>query len=302
MKKIIVYNNWGDTPKHWIKRISKQSPTGSRWGDIQLVSNVEESDIVIICDGVSNMTKKEFETFLKKDKIFLQREPSHVQGPIKINKSKVLKAITYENHYPYVDWYVDMDYNKLSNIKIDDRFKDKKNPICVISSKAFTDGQRKRLSFLKKIQQMVEIDFYGQIHISKMFNNYCGPIEFGVNADGLYNPAGAYPYRDKSRIFEYKLSISLENGSQKNFFTRTTEDLLCWALPIYWGCPNIEDFFPKHSYRYIDIEQETFTKEEIEYLLRPPEQQELYALAEARDLILNKYNFFPYISNILKDL
>ena len=302
MKKIIVYNNWGDTPQHWIKRISKQSPTGSRWKDIQLVSDIRDSDIVIICDGLPNLSRDEFEIFLKKDKIYLQREPDHVQGSVNIDKSKVLKAITYESYHPYVDWYVDMDYNTLSKIKISDYNKDKKNPICVISNKAFTDGQRKRLAFLEKIQHLVEIDFYGQRQISNRFKNYCGPIEFDVTEDNLFNPTGAYPYRDKSRIFQYKVSISLENGKQRNFFTRTSEDLLCWALPVYWGCPNLQDYFPENSYRHVDIEKEDFTKEQIKFLLRDPEEKELKALAEARELILNKYNFFPYISNILKDI
>ena len=290
MTKIMVFNNFGDNRQDWINRISKQSPTGDRWNKIKLVTDIEEADYLVVLDGAGNINKKGFNTFIKKDKIFLQREPEQVQGTLRIDKNKFVKYVDYDSHATYVDWWLDYDYNYLSSLKYEDVKKSKQNPICIITSKSFTDGQRKRLKFLKKIQSMIDIDFYGKKDISLLFNNYLGLPE--------------YPHtsrRDKSRIFEYDVSISLENGSRKNFFTRTSEDFLCWTMPVYWGCPNLHEFFPENSYRYVEVDED-YTQEQLQFLFRKPEKKEILAIAEARDLVLNKYNFFPFVESILKEI
>jgi hypothetical protein len=42
----------------------------------------------------------------------------------------------------------------------------------------------------------------------------------------------------------YHFSIIIENSQQKNYFTEKIIDcFLCKTVPIYWGCPNIGDFF-----------------------------------------------------------
>tara|TARA_R110002020_G_scaffold262166_5_gene476628 strand:- start:2650 stop:3531 length:882 start_codon:yes stop_codon:yes gene_type:complete len=288
--KIMVFNNFGDNREDWIKRLSKQSPSGRRWNKIELTSEISQADYIIILDGAGNIHKNDFNLFKEKPKIFLQREPEQVQGKIRVNKNKFVKYVDYDTKCPYVDWWLDYDYNYLANLKYQDLNKRKQNPICIVTGKGFTDGHRKRLSFLIKNQYKTEIDFYGKRDISKMFTNYVGVPEY-------YNTSK----RDKSRIFEYDVSISMENGSRKNFFTRVAEDLLCWALPIYWGCPNLQDFLPKGSYRYIDIDKD-YTKQELTHLLRKPEEKEIKAIAEAREIILNEYNFFPYVEKILETL
>jgi len=290
MIKIMVFNNFGDNRQNWINRISKQSPDGNRWNNIELTCDINECDYIIVLDGAGNIHKNDFKTFVKKDKIFLQREPEQVQGTLRINRSKFVKYVDYDTTCPYVDWWLDYDYNYLTNLKYEDVKKTKSNPICLISSKVSTDGQRKRLEFLRKVEKQIEIDFYGRPDLSMIFKNYKGSPEYHNTST-----------RDKSRILEYDISISLENGSRNNFFTRLWEDLLCWTLPVYWGCPNLQEHLPEHSYRYIDIEKQ-YTREELLYLVRKPDPKELKALAEARNLILNKYNFFPYMESILENL
>jgi len=42
----------------------------------------------------------------------------------------------------------------------------------------------------------------------------------------------------------FQFSIILENSQQENYFTEKIIDcFLCKTVPIYWGCPNIGDFF-----------------------------------------------------------
>jgi len=50
---------------------------------------------------------------------------------------------------------------------------------------------------------------------------------------------------NKDIIFENcKFSIIVENTRARNYFTEKTVDcFMAKTIPIYWGCPNIEDFF-----------------------------------------------------------
>ncbi len=98
-------------------------------------------------------------------------------------------------------------------------------------------------------------------------------------------------------IQDYKYSIAIENSSQENYFTEKIIDcLLLWSMPIYWGCPNISNFFPEHSFYEIELEK----PQEIHSIIeRPIEKKNIEAMKEARNLILNKYNIWAVIESLL---
>lgn len=63
-----------------------------------------------------------------------------------------------------------------------------------------------------------------------------------VFSDTLHD--GTLPNDDKINIFKSKFSISIENSKEKSYFTEKLIDcFLTKTVPIYWGCPNIEEFF-----------------------------------------------------------
>jgi hypothetical protein len=54
--------------------------------------------------------------------------------------------------------------------------------------------------------------------------------------------------RKEDMLDTFKFSIVIENGCYENYFTEKIID--CFAtktIPIYYGCPNIGDFFDKES-------------------------------------------------------
>ena len=56
---------------------------------------------------------------------------------------------------------------------------------------------------------------------------------------------GYKPFETKSDgLAPYRYSIIIENAQEQNYFTEKLIDaLVCKTVPIYWGCPNIGDFF-----------------------------------------------------------
>jgi hypothetical protein len=53
------------------------------------------------------------------------------------------------------------------------------------------------------------------------------------------------PNDNKLNLFkEFQFSIVIENSQQSNYFTEKLVDcLITKTIPIYWGCPNISDYF-----------------------------------------------------------
>ena len=52
------------------------------------------------------------------------------------------------------------------------------------------------------------------------------------------------PDDDKKHLFKSKFSIVIESSKEENYFTEKICDaFLAKTIPIYWGCPNVDNFF-----------------------------------------------------------
>ena len=77
--------------------------------------------------------------------------------------------------------------------------------------------------------------------------NNANQISNKVFYSGTRNPVctdSLLPDDDKKHLFRSKFSIIIESTKEENYFTEKLCDaLLTKTIPIYWGCPNIDDFF-----------------------------------------------------------
>ena len=110
---------------------------------------------------------------------------------------------------------------------------------------------------------------------------------------------GVRDFADKwDVIAPYKYHLAIENSSYPDYWTEKLADaFLGGAYPIYFGCPNVYDYFPEDALTVIDIndpegairtinrviEEDLFTKNQA-------------ALEYARGLVLEKYNLFSTIN------
>ena len=60
---------------------------------------------------------------------------------------------------------------------------------------------------------------------------------------------------------------------------------------------NISEYFPKHSYYYVDITQPDCLEKIKKFIEKPITDININALKVARELILNKYNIW----NVIKE-
>lgn len=158
---------------------------------------------------------------------------------------------------------------------------DKTKIISIISSnKSQTPGHRQRLKFLSSLKE----SFGNKLDI------------FGIGNNSI---------ADKwNGLAPYKYSISIENSSHPHYWTEKLSDaFLAQSFPIYYGCPNIYDYFPKKSLAIIDIFK---IKESISHINKiitdNTYEKSLQDILKAKDMILNKYNLFPSLVNFINIL
>lgn len=116
---------------------------------------------------------------------------------------------------------------------------------------------------------------------------------------------GEHPIPDKAdAILPYRYHIALENSRLRDYWTEKLSDAyLGWAYPIYWGCPNIDDYFPSGSLIQIDIERPEDAIGTIESIMDEPLSPErLAGLHASRALALDRYNTFDVVHRACRSL
>lgn len=145
------------------------------------------------------------------------------------------------------------------------------NKISVICSNAKkTSGQRERLRFLDYLKNQLGEDL---VHFGKGFRSINDKMD---------------------AILPYRYHLVLENSSEHHYWTEKLADCyLGWSFPIYSGCPNLQDYFPLRSFKHLDLNDWESSLKIIRNMLtgvNTNHDQEVNAIREARELILNQYN------------
>ncbi|AOW99793.1 hypothetical protein BJP34_10300 [Moorena producens PAL-8-15-08-1] len=174
----------------------------------------------------------------------------------------------YIHSQPAIFWMVNRDYDFLVSFTAPEKTQQLS---WITSRQTYLKGHRDRMGFLAKIQGQVDFDLWG-----RDFN----PID--DKWDGLIS---------------YRYSLAIENYSNPFYWSEKLADCyLAWCMPIYYGCTRITDYFPAESMIQIDIHDPDAAVAKIkEAIASNAWQRNLDAIAYARSLVLNRYQFFPFM-------
>jgi hypothetical protein len=172
-------------------------------------------------------------------------------------------------------WFIERAYDELINLPLP---KKEKKISVVSSNKDFTDGHRKRLDFVRILKDHFgdQIDVFGR-----------GIKDFDQKWD-VTAP--------------YKFHIAIENDYCDDWVTEKFFDpILTFTYPIYYGCPNINDYLLEGSFLKIDINDPEGSIKKIEDLI---ENESIYndflkKASEYRNIYLDNLQFFPAITKLL---
>ena len=175
-------------------------------------------------------------------------------------------------------WFIERNYDQLIELELPKKTK----TISVISSnKMLTEGHRKRFKFVQDLKHHFgdRIDVFGR----------------GINDFELkWNVTSPYKYQ-----------IAIENDNCEDWVTEKFFDpILTYTYPIYYGCPNLEDYMDSRAFTRIDINNFEEAVEIIERLLKDDlvYNEFIANCSTYRNIYLNQLQLFPLLSSILANM
>jgi glycosyltransferase involved in cell wall biosynthesis len=220
---------------------------------------------------------QKFHTILTFDKILLNKLPNtkfcNAEG---ITAFTVFpNALNISPYHPKIT--KDFNVSQTINMFPKDVFH---KAVCITSAKAFLPGHNVRLNFINNSKD--KIDLYGM-----------GIREVESKLDVLHN---------------YAFSLAIENNISKNdyYFTeKLVECIITGTIPIYYGCPNIGEFFDLRGIITFD------TQEELDHILDNLNEEQYNSMLEyakinyekaLKSFVLDNNSLYElHLKNIIKD-
>lgn len=154
-----------------------------------------------------------------------------------------------------------------------------------------TEGQRLRMQFLKRFLQKYpnEMYLYG-----RNLNNYFVMQNFSHCGGELTDAWDG--------VKRYRYSIAFETSWQEGYFCKLYDPILAGCMPIYWGCPNLDQYLPKNSFIRVDLRKDldSVCDEVVEIVKSDFREQHLDELKAAKELLLDKYNMWEIFYQEIK--
>ena len=277
---------------------NKMSKGGNRWNTIQLTSEDTNIDYYVIINK-----PKPGDFFLPEKTVIFHMEPWCEQSwqtwGVKTwgqwarpDPAKFLQIRSHDTFLNTGFWQINKTYTQLNEEPIVkcEEYGDIISSIC--SSKYFDPGHIKRIDFMKYIESkddpLVQLHIYNEDNTHK-FKSYKGT---------------ARPSDDKEKgILPYKYYFMCENNVEKNFITeKLWEPILCESLCFYWGCPNVSDYINPLAYVQLDMNDYEASFQIVRSAIRDNLwEKRLSVIKEEKKKVLDKYNFFPTLENIILD-
>jgi Glycosyltransferase family 10 (fucosyltransferase) C-term len=253
------------------------------WNEIQFTETaVSSCDFLIICNHVTHKV----ELTCPPENIWAIVQEPPVSDYVWLEKGfrnfeRVytpdisLNGPRYHPSHGALPWHINKTYDELKHGAMPEK---RRILSSVTSNKTDWAGHQDRLSFLRSVQAEMDLDLWGR-----------GIQSIADKWDG---------------IAPYKYSIAIENCSAPYYWTEKLSDcLLSWTMPIYYGATNIFNFFPRESILWVNI---THPEEAIESIQQAIADdlwsRNLDAIAHARELVLEKYQFFPFMSEKILEI
>lgn len=268
--------------------IERQTPNNSQiWGDFKFIvndSNLQNTDFWVVFEDL--LDEKESVKCPSNNTLFISAEGSATgtydlaflkQFSHIITSQKKIKLPNKHYFHMGIPWFVGKSYDELISTEY---IKKTKNISIICSNKQLTEGHRKRFNFCMRLKDY-----------------------FGENVD-LFG-RGIHEFNDKWEVLaDYKYSIAIENSIEEHYFTEKLYDcFLAHTVPLYYGCPNVGDYFDMDSIIPIDLNDFDKTVKIIESLLNDESlyENKLDKIIEAKTEYLNKYNIYPMIVNFIEE-
>ncbi len=246
MIKLYLTCNWDSNQnitKHWESKLDLDN-----YPSLTLTNIRNDADYFIVFNK-PNFAENDF-NFMNKNTILIRMEPfmeinTNIWGDwAKPDYSLFKSVISPPENLNFIEWHLNKSYNELFNTQFSDKTKGDRISI-IISDKYQDEGQRKRIDFIKYLQQNhskdIQLDIYGKGNLNRWgIKNHLGELPLYCKDDG---------------VIPYKYHFNCENSFSINYITEKLYDgILSNTLTFYCGAFNVNSLFPNGGFIAIDLD------------------------------------------------
>ena len=183
-----------------------------------------------------------------------------------------LSGPRYIHSHPALPWHVNKTYDELRLCPMPEK---RYALSCITSNTTVLEGQRERLHFIRKVGQRLDFDLFGR---------------------------GFRPIDDKwDGLAAYRYSLVIENFQNPYYWTEKLADsFLAWTMPLYIGCTDVHRAFPAEAVICLDMYDPHVIEKIRSIVSSDAWRKNLDAIAAARDLVLERYQLFPFLVNEIR--
>ncbi|MFS4483047.1 glycosyltransferase family 10 domain-containing protein [Hyunsoonleella sp. 2307UL5-6] len=263
--------------------IKRQTPKQSfKWEDITFTEdNIDTCDFLVILD----YPKTDISIKVNPNNILhLCLEPANEVSKYRQYANKKASVIynqinqggKYVLEQPALPWHLDKDYDFFKQLQAKDLKKEDKI-VWVTSNQRTSIQHNKRMDFLESISDVPQVYLFGR---------------------------GIKPIENKWDVMKTsKYAIAYENFKSDYYWTEKIADcFLSYTVPLYFGCNNIDDYFPSEAIIQIDPKDKHIKQFLKETVVSKVYNTKLEALKEARELVLDRYQLFPFLSKKINEI
>jgi hypothetical protein len=275
----------------------RQTPKGDGvFGNTRFVFDSAENqyDFLIVYDGVPNGVE---ERIRHGRALFAAGEPVAVKRYSSRFLAQFGTVLTSDRSTPHANrvftqtglpWHIGVPNGKIARLheSLDfaalERLSGEKTKLMsvICSNKTMTPAQRLRMPFARALKDHFGecLDFFGR---------------------------GFRDIDDKAEaLVPYRYHIVLENGDDRDYWSEKIADpFLAETFPFYWGCRNLEDYFPEDSFVRVDLTNPAAAIATIEATIASDRAtRSRAAVAEAKRRVLTEHNVFAVLDRVLNGL
>lgn len=157
----------------------------------------------------------------------------------------------------------------------------------------------KLISVITSSKKMMPGHNYRQNIIKRLKENYSDYIDF-------FGKGSNFVDCKSDAINPYKFHICMENTIVPHYWSEKFADpLLGFSVPIYAGCPNINDYFDPRGFYTFNMKDYNSIRHIIESIIKDPEKEYdkcFCDLVRNRETLLHNYTIFNVIDRIQSQL
>lgn len=158
---------------------------------------------------------------------------------------------------------------------------DKTKTLSIITSdKVITPAQRRRLEFAELVSKTLGADV-------EWFGSGINPVD-----------------TKREALDPFRFHLAMENRIQRHIISEKLYDaFLGWSLPIYWGAPNVGDFFPQDSVLAVNVLNPNVAIQAIYNAIEGDlHEYRSEALRNARQVVLGRMNWTERLARVACDV